>query len=59
MNEKIYPKTERNNKKVEELPTQVLLSEAQWKTFNKALNRPARKNTKLKKLLKISHLFSD
>ena len=59
MNTKIYPKTERNNKKVEELPTQVLLSEAQWKTFNKALNLPARKNPKLKKLLKISHLFSD
>ncbi|MFA6602081.1 MAG: DUF1778 domain-containing protein [Candidatus Paceibacterota bacterium] len=59
MNEKIYPKTERNNKKDDELTTQVHLSEAKWKAFNKALNRPARKNPKLKKLLKISHLFSE
>ncbi|NTU50316.1 MAG: DUF1778 domain-containing protein [Desulfobulbaceae bacterium] len=48
-----------NTKKAEELPTRILLSEAQWNAFNKTLNRPSRKNPELKKLLKIGRLFSD
>jgi uncharacterized protein (DUF1778 family) len=37
--------------------TQFPLSEAQWKAFNAALDRPARENPKLKKLFKTADVF--
>ncbi len=47
-------------KEAEELvanKTQFTLPEAQWKAFSAALDRPARNNAKLKKLLKLKDVF--
>ena len=47
-------------KEAEELvanKTQFALPEAQWKAFSAALDRPARDNAKLKKLLKLKDVF--
>jgi len=47
-------------KEAEELvanKTQFTLPEAQWKAFSAALDRPARDNAKLKKLLKLQDIF--
>jgi len=37
--------------------TQFTLPEAQWKAFSAALDRPARDNSKLKKLFKAADVF--
>ena len=47
-------------KEAEELvanKTQFALPEAQWKAFSAALDRPARDNAKLRKLLKLKDVF--